>query len=135
MTMKVVRPARTSVPTLLPRACNWNHRSRVEVMNGAIVARALGRASLRVLRDVLHLVHKVPARGRRRQRPALAAIGLDRILDDPAQFKHGLFVLSVTAAVDQAWRAANVAAVLLGPLDDLYVPRAVLHFLDVAGRP
>src|SRR5262245_26642990 len=40
MTMKVVMPARTSTPTLVPRAWSWNHRSRASVMNAAIVARS-----------------------------------------------------------------------------------------------
>jgi hypothetical protein len=53
------------------------------------------------------------------------------VFDDSAQLvEHGLLILGVTAAIDQAWRTADIAVILLGPFNDLYISSAILHFFD-----
>src|ERR1700694_1079317 len=50
---------------------------------------------------------------------------------DAAQFVEDDFlVVPVTATVDQPGRTADVAVVLVGPLNNLYVSRTVFHFSD-----
>jgi len=57
-------------------------------------------------------------------------VQLDSVFDDPAQFiEYRLFVFAVTASVDQAWRAADIAVVLIGPLDDSLRIARYLSFL------
>ena len=41
---------------------------------------------------------------------------------------------AVTAPIDQARSATDIAVVLVGPLDDLGVSRAVFHIFDIFGR-
>ena len=83
-----------------------------------------------MLYDVLHLVGKVPTGCRRRKRFAVFVVESDGLFDDLAKLiKHRLFVEAVAAAIDEAGRTADVALVLLGPLNDLCVPRAFFHDL------
>jgi hypothetical protein len=57
-------------------------------------------------------------------------VQLDGVFNDSTQLvEHSFLVFAVTASVDQAGRAPDIAFVLVGPLDDLYVSRAVLHLL------
>jgi hypothetical protein len=80
---------------------------------------------------MLHLVGKVPARRRGWQGPPLATVQIDGVFDDSAQLvEHRFLILTVTASIDQAWRTADVAVILLGPFNDLYVSSAILHFFD-----
>jgi hypothetical protein len=62
---------------------------------------------------------------------AFTAVEVDRLFDNLAQsVEDRLLVVTVTAPVDQAWGTADVALILIGPFDNLHVPRTVLHFFD-----
>jgi hypothetical protein len=108
-----------------------NGKSLPYVANARVSGARQRARSTRKLCDVLHLVGEVSPRCRRRQWPALAAVQLDGVFDNSTQFiKYDLLVVTVTASVDQARRTANIAMVVVGPLDDLYVSRAVFHLFD-----
>jgi len=65
-------------------------------------------------RDILHPVDKVTARCRCRKGLAFRFINLDCFLHNLAKlFEHGLFVVTMATAPDQAGRAADVAVVLV----------------------
>lgn len=83
---------------------------------------------MELLRDVLHLIGKVPARCRWWKRFAVFVVESDGFFDDQAQFiKHRLFDGPMAPARDEAGGTANVALVFLRPLNDLCVTRAFLH--------
>ncbi len=85
------------------------------------------------LSRVLHFVGEVLAGGWWRKWTSVLLIKIDRFFDDLAQFFKYLFlVVAVAAAEHKAWGAADVAAVLFGPFDDLRVARAVCHFFTIA---
>ena len=80
---------------------------------------------------VLHLVSVITPRSRRRQRFAIGAIQSNRLLDDMAQlFEHLFFIIAVSAAVNQAGRAADIALILFRPFDDLCVTGTFFHDFD-----
>jgi hypothetical protein len=69
--------------------------------------------------------------GRWRQRFAVLQGDLDPFVHDLAQF--GIYfglVVAVAAWADDAWALADEALILIGPLNNLDVPSAVVHDLD-----
>jgi hypothetical protein len=79
----------------------------------------------------LHLIRKVPTRGRWRERLAVLTIEVDRFFHDSAEFVEDLlFVGAVIAAVQQAGRTPDLASVFFGPFDDLHVTSTVFHERD-----
>jgi hypothetical protein len=77
--------------------------------------RARRPASDRLLsRDTLHPIDKVTARCRCRKRLTFRFINLDCFLHNLAKlFEHGLLVVTMATAPDEAGRAADVAVVLV----------------------
>jgi hypothetical protein len=65
---------------------------------------------------------------RGRQRLSVLPVEIDGLVNDLTQLgEHLPLVIAVTAAKDQTRGSADIALILLGPLDDLYVSGAVFH--------
>jgi hypothetical protein len=80
------------------------------------------------LRMLLQGVGGIAASGGSREGPAVLMIELNGLFDDLAKLGEDfLFILAVTSTVQQPGSTADVALVLLGPLDDLCVERALFH--------
>jgi hypothetical protein len=80
--------------------------------------------------NILKSICEIAARRRRWQRASVGSVDVQDFLDDLAQLvEHLPLVISVAAAEEQPGTAPDVAAVLVGPFDNLHVPRAVFHNL------
>jgi hypothetical protein len=78
---------------------------------------------------MLHLVGEISARRRGWQGSPFLTVKIDGVVDDSAQLvEHASLIVSVTASIDQAWRTADIAVILVGPFNNLYVASAILHF-------
>src|SRR5689334_7412131 len=81
--------------------------------------------------DSRRLIREVLSRSRRRQRLAFTLVEHDRLVDDAAELvENRPLVVAVASAEDQAGRTADVALILLGPLDGLHVAGTLLHRSD-----